>query len=594
MVDIASIGIAVDQDLPSHMNYTGGKRIPLPGQKQIRYTKPSNSSSGPWMNNNNTITFQLSSKGFLDPWSLYIILRVVNTNSRIPLQLDNSAHSLISKVKITGPNGNVLEEIDNYDVIMSNINDMVKNSHDREACGEREGYGWGYDKKSNYKTTKPTNECNSEPILQPRSLNSKDLYTMSQDRFSRGLNTMNKPLIAFYEMRNGAESTDTLELDSRTFYIPLWSFIIGWGLTIYKYIPLILFGSLEIQIVLNPDAFFVPLPPCGMWNEDTTIQVTGDNLRQTLVNTGDIIEFQKDFNLDANGQKMTDNPKVMRYNTMEGENIGVYDANLVNKIGKINNPFRRNWQVIEATMSNEEMFFNDEVHLRILTLSNFTILTHQYKLTKYLQFKSKDMPTSISLTDVRGSVRYMHFIFLCASYLKSCFQRKLFKYSQLVKKYWLQLGNITLPNNQVEGNAGNTIGKDNNTAFFTALKKCAYGTDFTKTMAINPYNFALNYSPLDLINSNVLCCGNFSGYNEPIGRSIYAIDFERYPQTKGYWSGINMRGTLPCDLYITRNDEENALKHSELTDSQFIVYIFLYTDYRLSYDFNSNKWVVED
>jgi hypothetical protein len=580
-----------NKSIPSHLVFNDGKMFPPGGHKKVINYTPIN--NGPFNQTNNTISFQIGGRGFLDPYSLYIKVKVTNLNSKVPLQLDNSAHSLFSKIYFKG-GGTDFESIDDYDIMMSNISDCSKANDERKAC-ETEGFGYSYDKTALYKTENPLCVGNCEPIIQPRALNSKDLYTMSGDRFARNISTLNKSHVAFYEVRNGIPSCEPIESDSRTFIIPVWSYIFGWGLSAanYKYIPLQVFSPLEIHFKLNEHAFFVPLPSCGMFNDQTNIQVNGDNLRNVRIETGDIAEFKLKEQVEKDVLK--DNSKIYRFNPMEGEDIGIYDANTVINLGKINAPVRKGWQITHAQLLTEQMFFENVIHDSVLIQPVFRIVTHQYKKIRESSFNKNNIPANIQLTELKGSVKYMHFCFLNNSYLRNCFQRKLFKYSLNLRGYHLRVGSDEFPNTQIDGNAGTTNGDENNTLFYLQLKKCAYKTNVEKNMAINPFNFALNYSPLDIISSDVYCSAKFSGYNEYIGRCIYAIDFERFPQTMNYWSGISMRGAMPCDLYLRHAlFENNTLQHSEGSTTTFTVFIFVWIDYVLEFNRGIGKWEFKD
>jgi hypothetical protein len=575
-----------EKSIPSHLVFNDNKMYPPGGFKKSIIYPPNN--NGPYNATNNTISFQIGGKGFLDPYSLYIKLKVVNLNSRIPLQLDNSAHSLFSKIMFRG-NGTDFEIIEDYDVMMSNISDCTRSNEERKAC-ENEGYGYSYDKCALYKTDNPLCVGNCEPILQPRGIGARDLYTMSYDRFARGLSIQTKPIIQFYEVKNGAPSVDYSELDSKTFIIPVWSFICGWGLTSanYKYIPLQVFSPLEIHFKLNENAFFVPLPASCLIGDGQTIQVTGKGMRSAVINPGEVGEFDVD-------RKNKDVEQIYRCNTMESENIGTYDKDNAINVGVVNGPVRKGYQVTQAQLMTEQMFFENYIHDSVLLQPTFRIVTHQYKKIRELTFNKNNIPTNIQLTELKGSVKYMHFIFLNNSYLKNCFQRKLFKYSLNLRKYWLRVGSDEFPNAQIDGNAGNSTGEENNTLFYLALKRSAYKTTIEKNMAINPYNFALNYSPLDLISSNAWISTKFSGYNEYVGRCIYAIDFERFPQTDNYWSGISMRGAMPCDLYLKPSLFENSnLNHFEKERTSFTIMIFVWMDYVLEYNRGIGKWEFKD
>jgi hypothetical protein len=588
------------KQIPSFLIFNDSKLIPPGGHKRaLNYSAINNP---PFNQTNNTITFSLGGKGFLDPYSMYIKVKVTNLNSKIPLQVDNSAHSLFSKISFKG-NGTEFETIEDYDLMMSNISDCSKENDERRAC-EIEGYGCSYDKNALYKTDNPLCVGNCEPIIQPRGINTKDLYTMSHDRFVRNVNTVNKAIVAFNEVRHGVPTAEPLESDSRTFIIPVWSFLFGWGISAqnYKYIPLQVFAPLEVSFKLNEHAFFVPLPNSGMYSDQVNIQVSGSDLRKIKIESGDLTEF-KHNTLSVTGtdsNKVVDVsslllPNLIRLNPMEGEDTGVYEINNVINAGRINNPVRKGWQIVHAQLLTEQMFFEPYIHDDVLNQPVFRIVTHQYKKIREVSFTKANMPANIQITDLKGSVKYMHFCFLNNSYLRSCFQRKLFKYSMNLKGYTLKVANEIFPPENNDGNAGTTNGDENNLNFFMQLKRCAYKTNKEKNMAINPYNFALNYSPLDIISSDVFCPVKMFGYNEYIGRCIYALDFERFPQSEGYWSGISMRGSANCELSLRSALYDNAyMKHSEGANTTFTIYVFVWIDYVVEFNRMTGKWEFKD
>lgn len=573
------------KNIPSHIAYNDRKRNIIPGVKKTQIYTPVN--NGPFNQSNNTITFNVGGKGFLDPYSLYLKVKVQNLHPKIPLQLDNSAHSLISKLSIRGGSGTDFETIDDYDVIMSNINDCSKSNHERKYS-EFEGFGYSYDKNALYETTNPLCVGNCEPIIQPRSMTAKDLYTTSLDRFSRNLNTNNKPYVAFNEVRNGLPTCDPIDNDSRTFLIPVWSSIFGWGLPAlnYKYIPLAMFSPLEISFKLNEHAFFVPLPSSGMFPDKINIQVNGDNLRKVKIDTGSISEFV----VEGEDAKV-DSAKIYRFNPMEGEDIGVYDVASIRDLAKLNASAKKSWQIVSAQLVTEQMFFSSEIVNQVMNQSVFRIVTRQYKRVREITFQKTNMPANVQLTEFKGSVKFVHFIFLNQSYVRNCFQRKLFKYNMGLREYYLRLGSDEFPTIRTSGSAGNTNGEENNMPFYGLLKANSWGRQVAKPMAINPYNFALNYSPYDIITSDVYCGSKYSGYNEYVGRCIYAIPLDRFPETQGYWSGTSFRDVTPCEIYL-----KGPIFNSSITpeDEKFVMMIFLECDWIISFNNTTAKWEFSD
>ena len=113
--------------LPPQLTFNNEKINSItPYIKEIKYSP----NTGLVYNNNQTIKFLINSTGFIDPYGTYLAFDIENTSDR-PLQFDNSAHSLISSLIISS-NGNVIEEITDYDVVNSVIFDSTLNSDMRK------------------------------------------------------------------------------------------------------------------------------------------------------------------------------------------------------------------------------------------------------------------------------------------------------------------------------------------------------------------------------------------------------------------------------------------------------------------------------
>lgn len=87
----------------------------------------------------NEITFEINPKGWLDPYKIYFELTVENNND-YPIQLDDSAHSLISRMSIL-INGVEVETIDNYPMMMKLFFQMTLTNKQRANKAEHEGFG---------------------------------------------------------------------------------------------------------------------------------------------------------------------------------------------------------------------------------------------------------------------------------------------------------------------------------------------------------------------------------------------------------------------------------------------------------------------
>lgn len=574
----------VSDQIPNFLSYNDTKYPTPAGTKRVNMNNPI--TPGVFNTNNNIITYNISGSGFLDPYSLYLQFTVKNLNTKIPLQVDGSAHSFFSEITVRS-NGFEFEKITDYDIILSNISDFTKSNEERKAC-ENEGFGYSYDKSSLYRTENPLCVGNSEPILQPANAQSKDLYTMSLDRYSRGV-IADKPLVIFYEVNNGIPNSDNREGNTRTFIIPVWSFFFGWGLTStnYKYIPLLNFPNLEFSFKLNENAMFVPPPAMGLFTADGSFNPSATDLR-LLTQFSDLQEFEDE---KPEGNRVG---KIYKMNPMEGENITQYSRDSVRAVSTINNAFRRGWIIDKPILIWEELLFDSNLTSRILSApTGFKLLTQSYSKLKQFNFSKNNIPNSIPVHETKGSIKFLNICFLNNSYNKHAFQRKLFKYSMNLTSLYVKIGSEEFPSMRLESNTGSTSGKVSNLFFYQNTKKCALKNKANKNMAINIYNFALNYSPLDLMLSEAYVPNNFGKGNEWIARCLIAIDLERFPQTKNeYWSGVNTRQFSTFEIMMTTSMEQSTLiRHAE-ESSQFEMYVFGYYDRVLMK--KEGKWVIED
>ena len=235
------------------------------------------------------IQFNISSANLLDPYSFYVELEVENPNQNA-IQLDGSAHSLISELSIYG-NGQLIEEIKEYDYLMNLRFDMELNRSERHYRHKNEGFGY-----NSYGT--------NETVIYPKGF-SYDEAVKNNSLSEKVKNIIEDVGVTFdaSELRNYArggmlkeEEIDnflnkTWDLDKepfesinkwevvsdgklgciketsdvrnkKTFKIPIMSRVFGFGQPQrqYKLIPLNIYKSLIVVIKLNPDAFFVPVP----------------------------------------------------------------------------------------------------------------------------------------------------------------------------------------------------------------------------------------------------------------------------------------------------------------------------------------------
>lgn len=75
--------------------------------------------------------FEINSLDFLDPYSLFLAFTVKNLSNTF-IQLDSSAHSIIQKIVVKyKKTGELLEQIEDYDMLMSLTHNLTLTQKDR-------------------------------------------------------------------------------------------------------------------------------------------------------------------------------------------------------------------------------------------------------------------------------------------------------------------------------------------------------------------------------------------------------------------------------------------------------------------------------
>ena len=123
---------------------------------------PSNPSNE-YDNKTKQVFFVINHGNLLDPYSLYLNLEIENKGA-LPIQLDGSAHSLISSITVYA-NGKEIEKINSYDLIQYLKFDTELTPEERKKRVKNEGFG--------------TNEYGTnEAIIYPAEKDNKfyDLY----------------------------------------------------------------------------------------------------------------------------------------------------------------------------------------------------------------------------------------------------------------------------------------------------------------------------------------------------------------------------------------------------------------------------------
>jgi hypothetical protein len=586
--------------LPPQLTFNNEKITSItPYIKEIKYSP----NTGLEYNNNQTIKFLINSTGFIDPYGTYLSFEIENISDR-PLQFDNSAHSIISSLVISS-NGNVIEEITDYDVIQSIILDSSLNDDTRrmykDIC-----FGSG------------NNRLGSEGTTEPLLYNSGLIEAINKDKPGSGdpkINRVWRDTIIGSDSNPFSRSPQHLrnELPSLVeqivedgcikkwepkhcikIMLPLMSNIFGFGLSLqnYKWIPLEIFPNLEISITLNSFALFSPFP---VELDQITDGISQDYVKQE-------------------SSKLI----VERITELIGE-------------GK-----QRLFKIKNTQFVTTQLFFDSSIlnYIRDMALkSGFTLDTQVIQSFQQKYFTQSPENTYV-LNVPRKSIRSLITIFLNKNYEKFACCRKLKRYSRGITKLQVKIGEDLYPYNPIDGNSSTNYGRENNQAFLNSWSKVFYktGQNFGDSI-INNFNFAIDRHFTDMlvkaiksVNVNeALSVGNLiftlgghlgneeyhlkmnemksnnynfgqdkikvSNYasgrishgNELVGRSIFAVSLDQIPMSGNiYKSGIDTRFTKPILLAM----EQKQGFDSSFTSDQFVQYVMLEFDYTIKIGFN--------
>lgn len=107
--------MSVPYDTPKGVKYVSSLLpVGVPASSNTRMYQSINGTT--FNNSNNRILIDVQSDGFLDTRQSYLRFKVKNS-SGVTLRLDGSAHSLINRLRLEGPNAQELERIDQYNVL---------------------------------------------------------------------------------------------------------------------------------------------------------------------------------------------------------------------------------------------------------------------------------------------------------------------------------------------------------------------------------------------------------------------------------------------------------------------------------------------
>ena len=221
------------RQLPKMMKYSELTPLGIScSAKKIRYFPIGGNNYGP---GNNIVRIALSSSSaFLDPSLTCLKFKYTNTHAGETSLLDGSAHSFISRIRITSQSSNQdLEDIRHYNQLHALLSDATMGLNTR-FTKSYEGYGYGgFLQKGR-----------SPVVAQVASANGA---VAKQDEIKEDLTGSTAESMGFNEPTFGAGT-------GGTFCIPLISSLIGTSAK--KYLPLFLTGQIMLEIEINPFATY--------------------------------------------------------------------------------------------------------------------------------------------------------------------------------------------------------------------------------------------------------------------------------------------------------------------------------------------------
>lgn len=523
--------------LPSALTYNHERMISIvPNIKEIAYSPNTGAS---YTTQNSTVKFLLSSTGYLDPYGLFIEFEIFNS-SKYALQFDSSAHSLISKLVIS-TNGNILEEITDYDVINSCIFENTYNEATR-ILKPNECFAHGHSLHDKF---------DNEPVLFP----SVERETQSKVNTIAKHISFNKQNITGGNHNPGgkfvAGDADVRPfggqlylaanycLNSMYIRLPLMSFVFGHGLPIqnYKWIPLEFFPNFEVTIEFNKHAMFIPL--------------------------------KVPYNVDIPN---ADNMPI----PIELKNFNQTD--------------HRGYEIRHIKLVTTQLYFDSSIIMQIRNSAfknGIVIDTQIWQSYQQLTVQSNLQGGLYVLNTPRKSIKSLITLFLSKVYEVCAFARKLRKYSRGVTEFSVKIGDEFYPPNSLKGNSGNTYGPNNNYSMFESYVK-VFNKSFMQynNSIVNPLNYAIDYYEIDnyykgLSESN----GEYSAPNfiarmkeELIGRCAFGLSLDLLPMSGDlYKNGIDTRFTKPILISLKQTNEAANRQF----DTRFTQYVLLEYDYTI-------------
>lgn len=215
------------RQLPLSVRYSQITPLGVVASSKKRKFLPSN--AGTFTQNNNTIRIPISSStSFLDPQLTMLKFDFTN-KSGANATFDNSAHSVIGRLRLISRSGGVdLEDIREYAHLHAILSDVQYSPIKRFQLKYSEGYGNAGAGFSGAITAQAAGNV-----------------VAAQNAFSASAET---------SIKFGTNEITLANDTSHTFCIPLLSSLIGQGQQ--KYIPLFLTGQLDLELELYPNCLF--------------------------------------------------------------------------------------------------------------------------------------------------------------------------------------------------------------------------------------------------------------------------------------------------------------------------------------------------
>lgn len=396
-----------------------------------------------------SILYKFDSDDFLDPYSLFFCLDVVNISPNV-IQLDHSAHSLIEKIEIfRADNNERIEVIENYAVETALDFDLKLSIEDRIRRRQDEGFG-----DNSY----GTNEVSIPPkdIDHPKSFEVINFAEMPfpneiiPESSAQMLSQQEFPIPDYEKLtvlndwqyvKDGKltnYSAEEMYPHIRSFKIPLMLKTIGHGIQKdnFKYVPMRVFGPLFIKIHINKYAFFVPT-------------------------------------------KITKNDYI-------NENFNGIESQLV--------PAKRDFEIRNTVIQYEIIEYSSHIKSQLMNqVANHGWITDYKGLVLSNQFYLMNYPSFDGVAGFKdkNQIRAIYITLTTDLYQKTPYARRLARHNRGFKKIEFRYRNEIVPTVIYDHNSLNTHGDKNAAYFYDQYMKSTANLNGT---VVSYRNFCLNNS----------------------------------------------------------------------------------------------------